>query len=218
MHAVANVEAVANVFVLGDAQDVQDCLESTMVDGMFAVRPFASAEDALNFCEPEMPGCFLLEQRIRGAGGLRVHEQLRAKGCRQPFLFVLRDGEVAAAVEAMHRGALDCIEPPFESVRMRGCIEEALARDAESRRGQADRAVVVARVESLTPREKQILGYVAAGEITKSIARLLEISPKTVEVHRSNIMRKMNVESAAGLLHVVAKFGLFPFVPETCRH
>ena len=110
----------------------------------------------------------------------------------------------------MQQGALDCVEIPIEPKRMRKCVQRAIDQDAELRHIEWERALVMARVQSLTPREKQILERVAAGEITKSIARALAISHKTVEVHRTNIMRKMNVESAAGLLHLVAKFGCFP--------
>jgi FixJ family two-component response regulator len=208
------METLSNVIFVGDIQDVRECLESMITTGQLAIRRFASAGDALDYCEPQMPGCFVLDQVIRGTSGLRVQEQLHAKGCQQPFIYVLRNGDVASAVEAMHRGALDCIEPPFDCEKLLGCIQEAIAQDADFRRLQADRAAVLARVESLTARERQILEYVAAGEITKSIARLLEISPKTVEVHRSNIMKKMHVESAAGLLHLVAKYSLFPFVAD----
>ncbi len=99
---------------------------------------------------------------------------------------------------------------------MRSCIQDAIAQDADARRVQADLASVLSLFKSLTPRERQILEYVAAGDVTKSIARRLGISPKTVEVHRSNIMRKMHVESAAGLFHLVAKHSLLPFATVTC--
>lgn len=212
------METLSTVFVVGDVHDVGDCLEGMITPGQLAIRRFASAGDALDYCEPQMPGCFVLDQLVRGTSGLQVHERLHAKGCQQPFIFVLQDGDVASAVEAMHHGALDCIERPLDRERLRSCIQEAIVQDADFRRAHAERAAVLARVVSLTPRERQILEYVAAGEITKSIARLLNISPKTVEVHRSNIMRKMHVESAAGLLHLVAKYALFPFATQACRN
>lgn len=208
------MEATATVFVAGDAHDIRECLDVVAITGPYTVRRFSSIHDALEHCEPEMPGCFVLDQTIRGASGLHLYEQLRAKGCQQPFIYLLRDANVSAAVEAMHHGALDCIERPLGPERLLSCVRKAIGTDADSRRRQADRAVVLARVELLTPREKQILELVAAGEITKAIARQLQISPKTVEVHRSNIMKKMQVESAAGLLHQVAKYALFPFSTE----
>ena len=209
------METVSTVFVVGDVCDVRESLDGMIADGHLAVRRFDSAHDALDFCEPQMPGCFVLDQMIRGTGGLQVRRQLHAKGCEQPFIYVLQDGNVAAAVEAMHHGALDCMERPVDRKRLQGCIQQAIARDADCRRLQIAQAAVLARVLSLTSRERQILEYVAAGDITKSIARRLGISPKTVEVHRSNIMRKMRVESVAALLHLVARYSLFPFATET---
>ena len=211
------METLSTVFVVGDARDLRERLERISAGGRFAVRWFATADDALDFCAPDMPGCFVLDQQIAGSSGLLLQEQLGAKGCQQPFIYLSRDHDVASAVTAMHHGAVDCIELPLDCERLQRCIEEALARDEDVRRSQAERAEVLACVASLTPRERQILEFVAAGEITKSIARLLSISPKTVEVHRSNIMRKMHVDSAAALLHLVAKYALFPFAAEVCR-
>ncbi len=204
------METLSTVFVVGDVRDVPECLDGTIAAGQLTVRRFDSAGDALDYCEPQMPGCFVVDQQIRGTSGLRIHEQLHAKGCQQPFIFVLHDGDVAWVVEAMRHGALDCIKRPVDRDRMRTCIQEGIAQDADVRRKRADRAAVLTLVESLTPRQRQIMEYVATGEITKFIARTLNISPKTVEVHRSNIMRKMHVESAAGLIHLVAKYSLFP--------
>jgi FixJ family two-component response regulator len=128
-----------------------------------------------------------------------------AKGCRQPFIVLSGRGDVACAVEAMHMGALDFIEKPFSRQRLLDRIEDAIHQDAEARRHHAAETDIRARVESLTARERQILKLVGDGRITKQIARELAISPKTVEVHRSNIMRKMQVDSAAELLHLVAR-------------
>ena len=211
------METLSTVFVVGDARQVCECLESLTIAGRFAVRWFATAADALDCCEPDLPGCFLLDEQIGEASGLSVHEHLRQKGCLQPFLYLLREGDVATVVAAMQHGAVDCIERSLDPARLLSGIQAAIAQDAHSRQAQTELAEVLARVESLTPRERQILEFVAAGEITKSIARLLRISPKTVEVHRSNIMRKMRVDSAAALLHLVAKYALFPFAAEECR-
>jgi FixJ family two-component response regulator len=211
------METLSTVFVVGELHEVHDWLDGMATAGRLAIRRFAAAGDALDYCEPQMPGCFVLDHPIRGVSGLRVHEQLHAKGCQQPFLCVLSNGDVASAVEAMHRGALDCIERPVNRDRLLSCVLKGIAQDADLRDSRAQRAGVMAQVESLTPRERQILEYVATGEITKTIARLLSISPKTVEVHRSNIMRKMHVESAAGLFHLIARYALFPLATDACR-
>jgi two-component system response regulator FixJ len=209
------MESLSTVFVVGDVYDVRESLNGMISSGQLALRRFDSADEALEYCEPQMPGCFVLDQLIRGTVGLQVHKKLHAKGCQQPFIYVMQDKDVASAVEAMQQGAVDCIERPLDCGRLREGIQQAIARDAEFRQRQGTQALVLARVASLTTRERQILEYVASGNMTKSIARRLDISTKTVEVHRSNIMRKMHVQSAAELLHLVAKHSLFPFASES---
>jgi FixJ family two-component response regulator len=111
----------------------------------------------------------------------------------------------------MHQGALDCIPKPLDRKRLLDGVRRAIAEDAATRQSRTERAIVIARAHSLTPREMQVLELVAAGKITKEIARDLVISPKTVEVHRSNIMRKMRVDSAAELLHLIAMHAIVSF-------
>jgi len=206
------MESLATVFVVGNVCDVSESLNGMIGGGQLALRRFDTADEVLEYCEPQMPGCFVLDQLVRGTDGLEVRRQLRAKGCQQPFIYVLQDRNVALAVDAMHHGALDCIERPLDRGRLCSGIQQAITRDAEQRRVQTAQAAVLISIASLTARERQILEYVAAGNMTKSIARRLDISTKTVEVHRSNIMRKMHVESAAELLHLIAKHSLFGFV------
>ena len=112
------MKTLSTVFVVGDVHDVRECLDGMITTGQIALRRFDSAGDALGFCEPQMPGCFVVDQQIRGTSGLHVHIQLRDKGCQQPFIFVLQDRDVALAVEVMHHGALDCIERPWIAI---GC-------------------------------------------------------------------------------------------------
>ena len=205
------MEIQPNVVVIEDDSDLPGSAASAVAVLPVAVQRFSCARDALGFCNPGMPGCFVLDQQIRGIGGLGMWQQLAAQGCRQPFIFISRHGDVASAVEAMRQGALDCIPRPFDRLRLLDAVQQAIAQDATTRESRAERAIVTARAQSLTPREMQILELVAAGKITKEIARDLAISPKTVEVHRSNIMRKMQVDSAAELLHLIAMHAMVPF-------
>jgi two-component system, LuxR family, response regulator FixJ len=183
-----------------------------VVDGLrVVVKRFSCPRETLDFCKPDMVGCFVLDQQVRDIGGLHLRQQLASQGCQQPFIFISRFGDVSSAVEAMHQGALDCIPKPFDRQRLLDRVQQAIAQDAATRRFRADRAIVTTRAQSLTPRETQILGLVAAGKITKEIARELAISPKTIEVHRSNIMKKMQVGSAAELLHLIAMHAVVSF-------
>lgn len=205
------METQPTLLIVADDQDAPDSIAGALSSLDIAVRQLPCASDALAACRPEMPGCYVIDHRIGGVDGLFVRQQLVAQGCQQPFIFVSRRGDVASAVEAMHQGALDCIPRPLDHRRLLNRVREAIAGDAKSRRTRVERATVLARADSLSARETQVLGLVAAGFITKEIARDLAISPKTVEVHRSNIMKKMRVESAAELLHTIAKYSVVPF-------
>ncbi|HEX3725911.1 MAG TPA: LuxR C-terminal-related transcriptional regulator [Pirellulales bacterium] len=198
------------VFVVEEDDEVRYSVAEVAPGLGVVVQQFSSADETLAFCRPEMPGCFVLEDRAGGTSGLILRRQLKAQGCQQPFIFVSSRGDVASAVEAMHQGALDCIEKPLDRQRLSDRVRQAISQDANGRRQRADRSAAAARFDALTPRERQVVELVAAGKITKEIAKLLSISSKTVEVHRSNIMRKMHVESAAELLHLIARFSLLP--------
>lgn len=207
------METQPTVVVVEDDHEVLDSAAGAVAALPVVVQRFSCPHEALHYCKPEMLGCFVLGQQIRGIRGLELRQKLADQGCQQPFIFISRNGDVATAVEAMHQGALDCFPSPFDRSRLLTVVQQAIARDATARRLRAERAVVVARIQSFTPRETQVARLVAAGRITKEIAHELAISPKTVEVHRSNLMRKMRVESAAALLHLIAMHGLFPFPP-----
>jgi two-component system, LuxR family, response regulator FixJ len=208
------MEEQPTVFVVDNEDEVRDCVVGAASTLGVAVQQFSSASDTRDYCRPDMPGCFVLDQGAPDAGGLHLLKQLTAKGCRQPFIFVTGAGDVATAVAAMHEGAVDCIEKPLDSQRLLRRVQQAITQDAQFRRRQAERACATQRFATLTARERQVLERVAAGRITKEIARELAISPKTVEVHRSNIMKKLHVESAAELLHLIARHALLPLSDE----
>jgi FixJ family two-component response regulator len=199
------MEMQPTVFVVDDDRDLCDCVAQVVQTLGVAVRSFSSGRELLEYCRPEMPGCMVLDIQMPDMSGLQLRQKMVAKGCHQPFIVLSGRGDVACAVEAMHLGALDFIEKPFSRQRLLDRIEDALLRDEEARKRGAEEAEVRSRAELLTARERQVLTLVGAGRITKQIARDLTISPKTVEVHRSNIMKKMRVESAAELLHLVAR-------------
>jgi FixJ family two-component response regulator len=205
------MDAQPTVVVVEDDDDVRDSAAGAVAALRVAVQRFSCARATLDFSEPDMAGCFVLDQQVRGIDGLDLWQKLAAKGCQQPFIFISGHGNVASAVEAMHQGALDCIQKPINRQRLLDGVQQAITRDAASRRLRTELAIVTAHVNSLTPREMQVLELVAAGSLTKTIAIRLIISPKTVEVHRSNIMKKMRVESAAELLHLIAKHRIVPF-------
>ena len=199
------MDVQATVFVV----EPDLCLRSQVaqaLDGLGCpIRDFADEAEVLDLCRPESEGCLILGDRLRGISGLHLRQKLLSLGCYQPFIMISLRGNVEAAVEAMHEGALDYIEQPIARQRLTGRVQEGFAIDSAQRRRHAERASMGARIESLTARQQEVMRLVARGRLTKEIARLLALSPKTVEVHRSHIMKKMHVESTAELLHLLAK-------------
>jgi FixJ family two-component response regulator len=199
------MERQTTVMVVDDERDVCDCVAQVVGNLGVAVRCFTTGHEVLEFCTPDLPGCLLLDMQITDMSGLAVREQMVARECFQPFIMLSGRSDIACAVEAMHLGARDFLQKPFDRKRLLARVEDALAWDAAERTRRAAENEILKRVDTLTARERQVLQLVGAGRITKQIARDLTISPKTVEVHRSNIMRKMHVDSAAELLHLVAR-------------
>jgi len=205
------METLPTVVVVEDDTCAAASVAGAMAGLPVVVKRFFCSQDTLDFRSPQMHGCLVLDQHARGTDVLYLRRRLVAQGCRQPFIFVSRSGDVASAVEAMHQGALDCCPMPLDRCRLLAGVQKAIAEDAASCGLRAERANVAARTESLTPLELQVLELVAAGKMTKEIARQLAISPKTVEAHRSNTMKKMQVGSAAELFHLIAMHAIFSY-------
>jgi len=152
---------------------------------------------------PELePGCILLDIRMPGMDGLEVQEALRSKGVTLPVIIMTGHGDVSLAVQAMKAGAVDFIEKPFEKAVLISAIDQALdqlKRSAASRE-RSDEALV--RLQALTPREREVLDGLAKGLPNKTIAYDLGISPRTVEIHRANLMSKLGARSLSEALRL----------------
>lgn len=154
-----------------------------------------SAEEFLGDCRPEQAGCLVADIRLPGMDGLELQEELARRGWHIPLVFVTGHGDVKMAVSALKRGAVDFLEKPFGSEALRDSVERALAVDRRARALAADRAIVLARLERLTPRELEVLSLVVANQSAKEIASRLCISPRTVEHHREHLMAKMEADT-----------------------
>jgi two-component system response regulator FixJ len=167
----------------------------------FLVRSFASGAELLR--ERELaPGCILLDVRMPEMDGLEVQQALLARGTAFPVIVMTGHGDVDVAVQAMKNGAVDFIEKPFERAVLLGAIEEGFARldNAGRSRTRAKEARVM--LEALTAREREVLLGLARGHPNKTIGYDLGISPRTVEIHRANLMTKLNVASLSGALRI----------------
>jgi FixJ family two-component response regulator len=172
-----------------------------------ACAAYASAEEFLAAADTGTRGCLLLDVRMPGMGGLELQRVLRDRGIAIPVIVITGHGDVSMAVRAMKAGAADFIEKPFNGQELIDRVKECLQADAESRRERVLREEAISLLRQLTRREEEVLERVVAGRPSKVIAAELEISEKTVDVHRSNIMRKTGTRSVAELVRLWLRAG-----------
>ncbi|QNN23421.1 response regulator transcription factor [Planctomycetales bacterium ZRK34] len=188
------------VFVVDDDSAMRQSLQFLIESHGYHVETFPSAEAFLEYYQPSMRGCLLLDVRMPGMGGLKLQETLRDNGHPIPVILLTAHGDVPMAVKAMRAGAFDFIEKPSNDHVLLDRIAKALQREQKLR----DNEQVVQEVESglseLSPREREVMELVVTGMLNKQIAAELGISIKTVEVHRARVMEKMQAESLAELV------------------
>lgn len=168
----------------------------------FRVQTYESGDQLLKTVASLDPGCILLDIRMPGMDGLEVQQALKERGIRLPVVIMTGHGDVTLAVRAMKAGAIDFIEKPFEKAVLLGAIEQAfhrLNRSSEARERASEAAV---QLNALTPREREVLDGLAQGLPNKTIAYDLGISPRTVEIHRANLMMKLGVKSLSEALRI----------------
>lgn len=191
------------IFVVDDDPALRESLKWLIESVDLDVQVHASAKEFLEACDTSLPGCLVLDIRMPEMDGLELQAKLDEVQIHLPVIFITGHGEVPMAVQAMKAGAFDFIEKPFSDQELLGCIERALARDAQERKRRARQESVAARVSLLTPRERQVMEMMTTGKPTKAIAQELGLSPKTVEIHRSRVTKKMQARNLAHLVQIV---------------
>jgi FixJ family two-component response regulator len=191
-----------NVFVIDDDQAVRDSLALLLKSMGQKARLFDSAQAFLDHYDPDMNGCMVLDIRMPGMSGVELQQRLKAMRCTIPVIFVTGHGDVPMAVEAMHQGAFDFIQKPFRDQELLDRINQALSWDQEHRSEDERRRSVEERFTSLTPREREVMDCVVRGLANKVIAMDLDLSQRTVEIHRARVMEKMNARSLADLVRM----------------
>ena len=197
------------VFLVDDEPAVRAALSFLLRSRGLEVMAFDSAESLLAQLDrwgPRVPaGCFLLDVRMQEMSGLALHEVLLARGLRQPVLFLSGHGDIPMVVEALKKGAFDFLEKPYSDNTLVDRIEKALAVAGAMQQSAARDAEVRARLESLTPREKEVMRQVAAGRLNKQIAADLSLAMRTVEVYRARVFAKLELRSSAELGALLAQ-------------
>lgn len=191
------------VYVVEDDEAVRDSLELLLKSEGKAVQTYPSAADFLGDYAETMAGCIVLDIRMPGMDGMELQKKLNARHSLLPIIFVTGHGDVPMAVDAMKEGAVDFIQKPYREEALLEKIEEALAQDREQRKTLSERQEIVRRIRTLTPRESEIMDRMIAGQANKVIAIELDISQRTVEIHRSRVMHKMGTHSLAHLVRMV---------------
>ncbi len=193
---------VTKVHVVDDDHISRKLLQRLVEAGGWRAEVYESAESFLAALHPDGPGCVLLDMRMPGMNGLECLREIKRRDAILAVIMVTGYGEVELAVEAMKGGALDFLEKPITAQRVLEAVRAAIERSWEAhseRRARAGRERSLAR---LTPRERQVLDRIVRGEINKSVAKRLGISEKTVEVHRSRVMSKLDAKSLADLIRI----------------
>jgi len=190
-------------FIVDDDREVREAIELLMDSVGLASQSFASAPDYLDRFDPYLPGCLVLDVRMKGMSGLDLQQRLSAEPLYPPIIVITGHGDVPMAVRAVKSGAVDFIEKPFNDQVLLDAVHRAFEHDAE-RRGQASRlADIQDRLHRLTPREREILEQVVAGKRNRVIAADLGISQSTVEAHRAKVMEKMEAQTLSDLMRMM---------------
>jgi len=195
----------ANVYVIDDDEAMRESLDFLLGSANFHVTLFESAQQFLDTLSAIEFGCVLSDVRMPVIDGIELLKRLKAIRGDLPVVIMTGHGEVPLAVEAMKLGAMDFLEKPFEDDRLIGMIDAALTQAEAGARSEAVALDIASRVASLSPRERQVMDGLIAGLSNKLIAKEYDISPRTIEVYRANVMTKMQAGSLSELVRLAMR-------------
>lgn len=190
------------VYVVDDDEGIREGLSLLLETTGQQVKVYGNALDFLDEYKNTMRGCLILDIRMPRMTGLDLQKTLNASGSTLPIIFITGHGDIPMAVEAMRQGALDFIRKPFREQNLLDRINQALSIDAGISKHEHDRELIISKLSLLSDRERQIFDRVAKGDMNKVIAFDLDISERTVEVHRAQVMKKLEVRTLAELVRL----------------
>ncbi len=197
----------ATVFIVDDDRSVRTALSRLMRSAALHAETFASAKEFLEREHPDGPGCMVLDLSMPGSTGLELQQDMAAADIDLPIVFLTGHGNVPASVKALKSGAVDFLEKPVDDDRLLLAIKHAVEQSVRTRRERAKLSEIQERVARLTRRELQVFRLVVQGKLNKQVAVELGMSEKTVKVHRSRVMQKMEADSLAELVRVAERAG-----------
>ncbi|MCP3907155.1 MAG: response regulator transcription factor [Oceanicoccus sp.] len=196
------MDIAACVHVVEDDDAVRDSLQMMLESIGYRVQAFASADSFLDAYSQDMAGCIVLDIRMPGMNGMELHRKLNEINSILPIIFVTGHGDVPMAVEAMQQGALDFVQKPYREQELLDKISQAMTLDQENRDSLQQKQVIFAGINELTAREGDVMRQMVEGKANKVIAIELNISQRTVEIHRARVMEKLNANSLAHLVRM----------------
>ncbi len=198
----------STVFIVDDDALVRRSLERLILSVGLRVKSFSSASDFLDSQRPDGPACIVLDIRMPGLSGLDLQQDLSAAGLDMPVVFVTGHGTVPMSVRAMKAGAVDFLQKPVDDQVLLDAVQRAIDQDRQAREEQAGLQELEQRLDSLTPREREVFALVVSGLLNKQIGGELGTSEKTVKVHRARVMQKMQADSLADLVRMGEKLAI----------
>jgi len=196
-------DSMPTVFVVDDDEAVRNSLRFLLKSVGLQTQALASATEFLQIYQPSQAGCLVLDVRMPAMSGLELQQQLNLRGATIPVIFITGHGDIPMAVEAMQHGAFDFLQKPFRDQDLIDRIQRALAKDGKMRASLKQHERIKRRLDSLTPREREVLTLMIKGMPNKVMAAELGVSQRTVEIHRARVMEKSGAGSLAQLVRMV---------------
>ncbi|KPK38954.1 MAG: hypothetical protein AMJ69_06970 [Gammaproteobacteria bacterium SG8_47] len=197
-----SADEAATIFIVDDDAAIRDSLQLLLKSAGLNVVCYESAELFLEAYDTELRGCLVLDVRMPGMSGLELQRALNERNSQLPVIIMTGHGDVPMAVDAMKAGATDFIEKPFSDEDLLTRLQSSIERQQRQLAEHANDIELLQRLSLLTPREREVMDLLAEGKLNKVVAAELDISPRTVEVHRARIMEKLRVKSLADIVRV----------------